>query len=157
MDPKALFWTGALALMAAVVGFAVAGVRRRRRGDLAGHRRAMLSASALVGFFLLAYVFKVFLLGHEHVAQWSARERLVLRIHEVFIAVMLSGGAVAGSRAWRLRRTRNATLDPQDPPAPDTVARWHRRAGWAAVLAAAGGWLTALMLLIGMVQRAGSP
>jgi uncharacterized membrane protein YozB (DUF420 family) len=157
MDPKALFWTGALALMAAVVGFAVAGVRRRRRGDLAGHRRAMLSASALVGFFLLAYVFKVFLLGHEHVAQWSARERLVLRIHEVFITTMLVGGAVAGSRAWRLRRTRNATLDPHDPVAPPSLARWHRRAGWAAVLAAAGGWLTALLMLIGMFQRVGAP
>jgi hypothetical protein len=110
-----------------------------------------------VGLFLFAYVFKVFLLGHEHVAQWSPRERLVLRIHEVFIAVMLVGGIVAGSRAWRLRLTRNATLDPRDPPAPLATARWHRRAGWAAVLAALGGWLTALMLLIGMFQRAGAP
>jgi len=157
MDPKALFWTGALALMAAVVGCAVTGVRRRRRGDLDGHRSAMLSASALVGFFLLAYVLKVFLLGHEHVAEWSAHDRLVLRIHEVFIAVMLLGGAFAGSRAWRLRRTRNATLDPHDPPASPSLARWHRRAGWAAVLAAAGGWLTALLLLIGMFRRVGAP
>jgi len=157
MDPKTLFWTGALALMAGVVGVSIAGILRRRRGDLAGHRRAMLSACALVGLFLLAYLLKVFFLGHEHVAKWSPRDRLVLRIHEVFIAVMLSAGAVAGSRAWRLRRTRNATLDPFDPPAPHTVARWHRRAGWAAVLAAAGGWLTALLLLIGMLQRVGSP
>jgi uncharacterized membrane protein YozB (DUF420 family) len=157
MDPKTLFWTGALALMAAVVGVAFAGIRRRRRGDIAGHRRAMLCACGLVGLFLFAYVCQVFLLGHEHVAQWSPRERLVLRIHEVFIAVMLVAGIVAGSRAWRLRLTRNATLDPRDPPAPLATARWHRRAGWAAVLAALGGWLTALMLLIGMFQRAGAP
>jgi uncharacterized membrane protein YozB (DUF420 family) len=156
MDPKTLFWTGALALMAGVVAAAIAGVLRRRRGDMAGHRRAMLSACALVGLFLVAYVLKVLLLGHEHVAAWSPRDRLVLRIHETFVAVMLCGGAVAGSRAWRLRRTRNATLDPLDPPAPHTITRWHRRAGWAAVLAAAGGWLTALLLLIGMLQRAGS-
>ena len=39
-------------------------------------------------------------------------------------------GAVAGSRALRLRHTRNATRDPQDPPAPAGLVRWHRaRAG----------------------------
>jgi uncharacterized membrane protein YozB (DUF420 family) len=157
MDPKVLFWTGALGLMAAVVGVAVAGVRRRRRGDVAGHRRAMLAASALVGAFLVAYVLKVALLGHERVEEWSAGDRLVLYVHETCIAVMLSAGAVAGLRAWRLRRTRNATLDPSDPPAPAALARWHRRAGWTAVVAAAAGWATALLLLIGMYQRAGAP
>ena len=156
MDPKTLFWTGALALMAGVLALSIRGIRRRRRGDLAGHQRAMLSACALVGVFLLGYLLKVFFLGHEQIAEWSPRDRLVLRIHEVFIAVMLSAGAVGGSRAWRLRRTRNATLDPLDPPAPHRLARWHRRAGWVAVLAAAGGWVTALMMLIAMYQRAGA-
>jgi uncharacterized membrane protein YozB (DUF420 family) len=155
MDPKVLFWTGALALMAAVVAGSGVGILRRRRGDLAGHRRAMLLASLLVGLFLVGYVLKVLILGHEHVAEWSARDRLILRIHECLIAIMLSAGAVAGVRARRLRRTRNATLDPADPPAPHPVARWHRRAGWAAVLAAAGGWFTALLLLLGMYERAG--
>jgi hypothetical protein len=80
----------------------------------------------------------------------------VLYVHEACIAVMLSAGAVAGLRAWRLRRTRNATLDPGDPPAPASLARWHRRAGWTAVVAAAGGLVTALLILIGMYQRAGA-
>ena len=156
MDPKTLFWTGALALMAAVVGAAVAGVLRRRRGDIAGHRRAMLGASALVAAFLVAYLVKVAFLGHEQVAEWSEAERRVLYVHESCIAVMLVAGAVAGLRAWRLRRTRNATHDPGDPPAPASLARWHRRAGWTAVVAAAAGWLTALLILIGMYQRAGA-
>jgi uncharacterized membrane protein YozB (DUF420 family) len=156
MDPKVLFWTGALGLMAGVVAVAVAGVRRRRRGDLPGHRRAMLAAAALVGIFLAAYVLKVALLGHERVAEWSERDRLILRVHESCIAVMLAAGSVAGFRAWRLRRTRNATLDPADPPAPAALARWHRRAGWTAVVAAAAGWVTALLMLIGMYQRAGT-
>jgi uncharacterized membrane protein YozB (DUF420 family) len=106
MDPKTLFWSGALALMAAVVGVAIAGIRRRRRGDIAGHRRAMLCACGLVGLFLFAYVFKVFLLGHEHVAQWSPRERLVLRIHEVFIAVIkcaTSTVSTLANSAWQAR------------------------------------------------------
>src|SRR5262245_33241876 len=157
MDPKLWFWTGALGLMAGVVGVATAGVLRRRRGDVPGHRRAMLAAAALVALFLVSYVAKVVWLGHEDVAAWSAGHRLVLRIHETCIAVMLSAGALAGLRAWRLRRTRNATLDPADPPAPAALARWHRRAGWTAVVAAAGGWLTALLMLIGMYQRAGAP
>src|SRR5262247_4057083 len=107
MDPKILFWTGALGLMAGVVGVAVAGVLRRRRGDIAGHRRAMLSAAALVGTFLVAYVLKVAFLGHERVAEWSGSDRFVLYVHETCIALMLCAGAVAGLRAWRLRRTRN--------------------------------------------------
>jgi uncharacterized membrane protein YozB (DUF420 family) len=157
MDPKVLFWTGALVLMAGVVAVAIVGVRRRRRGDVPGHRRAMLAASALVGFFLAAYVVKVALLGHERVAEWSERDRLILRVHELCIAVMLAAGSLAGLRAWRLRRTRNATLDPADPAAPPALARWHRRAGWTAVAAAAAGWLTAFLMLIGMYQRAGAP
>jgi len=157
MDARLWFWTGALGLMAGVVCVAIAGVRRRRRGDVPGHRRAMLSAAALVALFLAAYVLKVVLLGHERIAEWSEGDRLVLRIHETCIAVMLAAGAVAGLRAWRLRRTRNATLDPADPPAPAALARWHRRAGWTAVVAAAAGWLTALLILIGMYQHAGIP
>ena len=157
MDPKVLFWTGALGLMAGVVAVASVGVLRRRRGDIPGHRRAMLAASLLVAFFLVAYALKVVWLGHESVAEWSARDRLILRIHETCIAVMLAGGVVAGLRAWRLRRTRNASLDPADPPAPAELARWHRRAGWTALVAAVAGWLTACLMLIGMYQRAGIP
>jgi uncharacterized membrane protein YozB (DUF420 family) len=155
MDPKLFFWTGALALMGAVVLVAIAGVRRRRAGDIQGHRRAMLAACALVGLFLLAYVSKVTWLGHEHTAQWSAGDRLVLYVHELCIALMFAAGALAYSRARRLRVTRNATGSPADPVAPAALARWHRGAGWAAVIAAAAGWLTALLVLAGMYRRAG--
>jgi uncharacterized membrane protein YozB (DUF420 family) len=155
MDAKLLFWTGALVLMGAVVAFAITGVRRRRRGDLAGHRRAMLSASALVALFLLGYVAKVAWLGHEQPAAWAGGDRLVLRVHELCVFTMLAAGGVAGARAFRLRATCNATRDPADPPAPEALARWHRRAGWTAVVAAAAGWLTACLVLVGMYRRAG--
>jgi uncharacterized membrane protein YozB (DUF420 family) len=157
MDPGLSFWTGALALMAGVVAVAAAGVLRRRQGDVPGHRRAMLSAATLVLVFLLAYAGKVALLGHERIAEWSRADRLVLRIHEACIALMLGAGGFAGARAWRLRRTRDATLDPADPPAPPALARWHRRAGWTALAAAGAGWITALVMLVGMYRRAGVP
>jgi uncharacterized membrane protein YozB (DUF420 family) len=155
MDPKLLFWTGALALMGAVVLVAGSGVRRRRAGDVAGHRRAMLLACALVGVFLLAYVVKVIGLGHERTLEWSAGDRLVLYVHEACVALMLGAGALAGSRARLLRATRNATGSAADPVAPAALARWHRGAGWVAVVAAAAGWLTALLVLAGMYRRAG--
>jgi uncharacterized membrane protein YozB (DUF420 family) len=155
MDARLSFWTAALALMGGVVACAAVGIARRRRGDIRGHRRSMLAAAALVGLFLLSYLLKVALLGHERISSWSEGDRLVLWIHEGCIAVMLGAGATGGWRAWRLRRTRNATLDPRDPVAAPRLARWHRRAGWTAVLAAGAGWLTALLVLVGMYRRAG--
>ena len=155
MDPKILFWTGALALMSGVVACAAAGISRRRRGDIPGHRRAMLSASALVGLFLLSYLVKLALFGHEQLSTWSPGDRLLLEIHETCVAVMLVAGGAGGWCARRLRRTRNATRDPRDPVAPAALVRWHRRAGWTAVIAAGAGWLTALLVLLGMYRRAG--
>ena len=155
MDPRLAFWTAALTLMGGVVVCAALGIARRRRRDMHGHRRAMLAAAALVGLFLLAYLLKVALIGHEQLAAWSDGDRLVLWIHEACVAVMLGSGSMGGWRAWRLRRTRNATLDPRDPVAPAALARWHRRAGWTAALAAGAGWLTALLVLVGMFRRAG--
>ena len=155
MDPRLAFWTGALALMGGVVVCAAVGIARRRRGALRGHQSAMLASAALVGAFLLSYLLKLVFLGHEDIASWSENDRLVLWTHEACVAVMLGSGTMAGVRAWRLRRTRNATLDPRDPAAPAPLARWHRRAGWTAAVAAGAGWLTALFVLVGMYRRAG--
>ena len=76
MDPKLVFWTASLTLMGGVVACAALGIARRRRGDMQGHRRAMLSAAALVGLFLLAYLLKVALVGHEQISDWSDGDRL---------------------------------------------------------------------------------
>jgi uncharacterized membrane protein YozB (DUF420 family) len=155
MEPKLAFWTAALCLMAGVVAVAGVGVSRRRRGDVSGHRRAMLGAGALVGLFVVAYVGKVLLLGREATSQWSPADRIVLWVHESCVAVMLGAGALAFARARRLARTRNATRDPADPVAPAPLARGHRGAGWVALAAAAAGWATALLVLAGMYRRAG--
>jgi len=153
-DPHLLFWTGALAVLAAVVASAASGVRAIRRGRLARHRRRMLTASALVAVFLAAYVAKVIVLGHEDRSEWSAADVLVLRIHEVGIAAMLGGGALAGLFAYRFRHSV-AGRDVLPAPERKLAARAsHRRAGWAAL---AGGILalaTACLMLAGMYARA---
>ena len=155
MDPKTLFWTGAFANMGLVLALAVSGVWQRRRGDIPRHRRRMVLAAALVGLFLASYVLKLAFLGREALHTWSSGAIWTLRIHEACIAVMLLGGAVAGLRALGLRRTRNATRNPSDPLAAPSLAAWHRRAGWAAVVAAGLGFASAGLVLAGMYQRAG--
>jgi uncharacterized membrane protein YozB (DUF420 family) len=155
MDPRLLYWTGALVNMAVIVAFALSGVRHRRRGDVLRHRRNMLVSASLIALFLLSYVLKLIFLGREHVEVWSADAVWTLRVHEACVLVMLVGGVIAGGRARRLARTRNATLAPEDPPAPLVVVRWHRGAGRAAVAAAVLALLTAALVLAAMYRRAG--
>ncbi|HEY8155727.1 MAG TPA: DUF420 domain-containing protein [Myxococcota bacterium] len=155
MDPRLVYWTFALLDLAAVALFAAAGVAALRRGDVARHRRRMLTAAALVGFFVLSYVAKLALIGREDLESWGSTSIWVLRIHELWIFLMLAAGAVAGSRALRLRHTRNVTRDPKHPPAPAELVRWHRRAGWTAVCAAGFALGFALLVLLGMYRRAG--
>ncbi|MFC7141974.1 DUF420 domain-containing protein [Halosimplex aquaticum] len=51
------------AVSAAAIGAIVVGWRAIRRGDVAGHRRAMLATTALFALFLAAYLYRVALLG----------------------------------------------------------------------------------------------
>jgi hypothetical protein len=115
----------------------------------------MLVGAALVGLFLLSYLVKLLVLGREDMGAWSRSSLWVLRLHECCVFSMLVAGGVAGWRGRRLRRTRNATRDPADPPAPVALARGHRLAGGIAVVSAGLGLLTAILVLAGMYQRAG--
>jgi hypothetical protein len=154
MDPKLVYWTAALVNLLAVVVCAAAGVRRIRRGELRAHRRLMLTAAALVGLFLVSYLGKLAALGREDRSLWTDADLAVLYLHEGCIAVMLIGGGLAGSRAWRFRRTLGAgPLRDRKSRAGDRV--WHRRAGWAAVVACAFAFATAAGVLAGMYARAG--
>ena len=155
MDPRLAYWTFALLDLVAVVGFAAAGVAAVRRGDVLRHRKRMLAAAALVGVFLLSYLVKLALIGREDLASWEPASIWMLRIHELWVFFMLIAGGVAGTRALRLRRTRNFTRNPQDPPAPAALLRWHRGAGKTAVCAAALALGFAGLVLAGMYRRAG--
>ena len=155
LDPKLVYWTGALANLLVIVVCAAVAVARIRRGDVRGHKRLMLTASSLVVLFLVSFVLKGRILGAEDVAAWSTFHRNVLRTHETFVLAMLLGGAYAGSRAWRFRRTLG--LGPLQPPT-DASRRdrsRHRIGGWIAVVGSALGFATAAVVLAGMFERAG--
>jgi len=153
MDAKVLYWTGALLDILLVVLFATNGVRQIRRGEVRRHRRSMAIAALLVAAFLLSYLLKLELLGREDIASWAPRYVWGLRLHETCIAAMLLGGTAAGLLGFRMRRSRSVTGDPQAALAPEHLRRWHRRAGWTAVLGAISGFVTAGYVLAGMYLR----
>ena len=153
MDPKLLFWTAALVNLGILCGFAIAGIRYARRGEVARHRRAMKIATLLLFAFLGAYVLKVMVLGREDQSVWSLLDVWVLRIHELFVMVMLSGGAVAWIESRKLTQTRLVTHDPNDAAADPRVARIHRVAGRIAVIGGGIAFVLAIAVLAGMFAR----
>lgn len=155
MDPKLAFWSIALLILTGVVGLAGLGIRRVRRGDVRGHRRCMSACVVLVVLFLGAFLAKSSWLGREDLALWSGPALMNLWVHETFVTVMLLGGAAAGALGFRLGRTHRVTGDPGDAPASPAVLRWHRRAGWTAVVCSGCGLATAVGILAGMLARSG--
>jgi uncharacterized membrane protein YozB (DUF420 family) len=155
LDPKLLYWSLALANMAAVVGFAAAGVRAVRRGELARHRRCMTTAAWLVAAFLVSYLAKRSWAGSENLEVWSSAARVNLYVHESFVFTMLVAGATALVLGRRLVRTRRVTGRAADPEPTPVQLRRHRRFGWIAVTCSALGLLTAYGILAGMFERAG--
>ncbi|MFP6654758.1 MAG: DUF420 domain-containing protein [Myxococcota bacterium] len=154
MDPKLLFWTAAIVDLGTVCLFAMLGVRYARRGEMARHKQSMKIASLLVVAFLVSYLLKVQFLGREELSAWTSFDVWVLRIHELFVFQMLSGGTVAWIMGRKLLVTRLFTHDPKDPlPAPRT-RRIHRIAGRTAVIGSVLAFVMALGVLAGMVQRA---
>lgn len=154
MDPKLIFWTAAFANLTAVCGFAIAGVRHVRRGEVARHRRSMKIASLLVLAFLASYALKIQFLGRENMAVWSTVDVWVLRIHELFVMQMVVGGGIAWIHARKLLGTRLVTHDSSDPVPDARPLRIHRLAGRAAVIGSLLGWAMAVVVLIGMFSRA---
>ncbi len=154
MNPGLYFWTAALVNLAIVCATAILGVRCARRGEIARHRQAMKIASWLVVAFLLSYVLKVLVIGREDMSVWSSFDVWVLRFHELFVISMLGAGSAAWIQSRKLVGTRIVTRDPKDPEPDPKALRWHRRAGWSALLGALLGFALAIGVLAGMFQRA---
>ena len=153
MNATFVFWCAALLNMALMFGLMLKGVREVRRGDVKSHQRSMVTATALVGGFLVAYLCKAAILGKEDFSVWSTFSIWVLRVHETCVLVMLLAGVVALIRARKLKTTRNVTGEPDDPPAPEELIRAHKRGGKVAVVAAGFGLVTACAVLAGMYAR----
>ena len=153
MDAKLLFWTAALVNLGVLCGFAFAGIRYVRRGEIARHRRAMKIATSLLFAFLAAYVLKVVFLGREDQSVWTLRDVWVLRVHELFVMWMIGGGALAWWQSRKLANTRLVTHDPKDPVPDASVVRLHRLAGRAAVIGSALAFVLAIGVLLGMFAR----
>lgn len=150
MSAHLAFWTAAWIDLGAVALLALLGRQQIRRGAWRAHRRSMLAATTLVGLFLVAYLLKVWLVGHEDLSAWSPMQIWVLRIHEVGIAAMLGGGLYAGWRAFRFRASLPAgpQLPAHDEGSPGRAG--HRWAGRVAVAGAVLAWLSAAGMLAGM-------
>jgi uncharacterized membrane protein YozB (DUF420 family) len=148
------YWTWAFANLFLVVALGIAGVRRIRRRQARGHRRSMLTASALVGLFLVSYVVKVIVLGREDRSSWSQESLWTLYAHEVCVAAMLVAAAIALSCTRRFGPLRDG--EPPAPEARERSRRIHRRAGRVAVAASALALLTAAAVLAGMYRRGGA-
>ena len=153
MTANVAFWTGALANMVVIVALMGVAVQSIRAGNVVRHKRAMLTAMALIVGFLLAYPAKVVLLGKEDLELWSVAAVRTLYFHETCVATMLLAGIFALTRAWRMRNTRVVTQNAEHPAPPEATLKWHRRAGWAGVTGAVLGLLSAAVVLTGMFAR----
>ncbi len=145
---KTAYWTGALINMVVIVGLLYAGARAIRRRQVRRHKRFMLSAASLVGLFLVSYVAKLLFLGREQLELWSPTYVWVLRFHEACIACMVLGGIVAIVQAFRLGLPTSPTHE-----FGAARTRFHRRAGWTAIVSASLGVLAAAWVLQGMYAR----
>ena len=156
LDPKAWYWTAAWINMAVVVAMARTGIGLIRAGEVAAHRRRMLTALWLVAGFLVSYGAKLALLGREDLASWQPVFLYLLRVHETCIAVMVVAGLTAVTLAVRLRLAAARDGSASDIPLEKIPARLrlHRRAGKTAYWASVAGFLTAAVVLFGMWQRA---
>ena len=151
MDPNVLYWTGALANMAAMFALMLIGVARGRKGRLAEHRRALLAASSLVALFILSYLFKLAFLGREDLSRWSPGAIWSLRFHEFCVLCMVVSGGFALIRGQALARTRSL-VEGAPEPLPEQL-KSHRRTGRFAVFCAGLALISAAGVLSGMYDR----
>ncbi|MDH3520361.1 MAG: DUF420 domain-containing protein [Myxococcales bacterium] len=154
MDLKLTYWTLAFVNLVVIAACLLNGVRRIRRGDVRGHRRSMGTAAILVGLFLLSYLLKLALLGREDRAEWTSGDLLLLSVHELCVAVSFAAGVTAALHARRFREALGSGPLRAARGAAQPGRRAHRRAGRTAVVGGLLALVTALGVLVRMLERA---
>ncbi len=160
MTPALAYWTWAFLNMLVALAVALSGVRRARRRDFGAHRMRMRAAAMLVVLFVVSYPVKLLLLGREPIDTWESQHVWILRVHELCVAVMLIGGAVAlrmGGRIGVAPGSARAEAGGDGAEGSEAARRLHRGFGRAAVIAGVLGVATAFYVLGGMYERAQSP
>ncbi len=153
LNANVLFWTGAFVNMGVIVVLALAGVKRARARQMEPHRILMTAAAALVIGFVVAYGFKLQLLGREDLSQWSRAAIWTLRFHECCVLLMIVGGGLAFRYGGLLRSTRAFSLRSSDPRPDANVVRRHHKAARTALIGAVVGFVSAGFVLAGMYAR----
>jgi uncharacterized membrane protein YozB (DUF420 family) len=152
MDPKLLFWTGALANMWLIVAIACSGIAKVRSGDEVAHQRRMLTAASLVVLFVVAYAIKLIFLGREDLDQWQSWSVTLLRVHEFFVLCMIVGGVCAG---YFIRKVRQLEVHSPEEISIQVSRVAHAKAGKFTFLSVLGAAITATGVWVSMVLRAG--
>jgi len=151
MTAKLWFWLYAWVVTMNILGSAVYGVRQAQKDDLFAHRRWMNISCWLVALFVVSYVFKVVFLGKEDLNTWKDSYVIVLRIHELFIGIMLFAG---GMGRWLAHRFRDSLAATQVDEPTAAMRRRHTVLGKITLLAASAALITASFLIYGMLERA---
>ena len=110
MDLKVAYWTAAWINLLVLSFFALSGVQQVRRGQVARHRRSMLTAVWLVVFFVVSYLVKLALLGREDLTVWSAAAIWTLRRMRHQVGSAESGKAHLTAPAPRAAKWRAPLL-----------------------------------------------
>jgi len=147
MDPKLLFWTGALVNMWLIVAISYLGIAKVRAGDEDGHQKRMLAAGGLVFLFVMAYGLKLVFLGREDLGQWEQWAVTLLRIHELFIFGMIAGGVRAIMLITKVRKLEAQT---PDDPSIQVLRSTHAKTGKFTFASCVGGAVTASGVLFSM-------
>lgn len=149
MTPRLFFWTFAFVVFVSLITCALLAFREIRRGRVDRHRRLMNAAILLVVIFVLSYASKLVLLGREDLSLWSPAAVTVLRIHEVFVTLMVLAGGIGRFLARRVPRQPTREL------AREKLPNAHRWLGRTALISGVLALITATMVWVGMLERSG--
>jgi uncharacterized membrane protein YozB (DUF420 family) len=137
------FWLTTWVWMTFVLLRAIVAVSAARQRELRRHERIMKQNLGFLFLFVLLYVGKIGWLGKEPVSTWPILLQTTLRIHEVFIALMLVSGGFSLGAALKGKGAASGTE-------AGTHWRKHRQLGYVAMGAGLCAYLTASIVLAGM-------